>query len=108
VQPRFLTSLHQPFGEVGRDKDKPMGFQRRLAGELRLPLRKIDIGGATQISHEPGLQPGGRNNAPTLTGWYNAHYPGSAITVEYTAHPSPGYVTAFAGHGIIRASWADR
>jgi murein peptide amidase A len=107
VQPRFLTSLHQPFGEVGKDKDKPLGFQRRLASNLHLPLRRIDIGGPTRISHQPGLQPGGRNNAPTLTGWYNAHYRGSAITVEYPAHPGVRYLTTVAGHGIIRASRAN-
>ncbi|HET7358073.1 MAG TPA: DUF2817 domain-containing protein [Nocardioidaceae bacterium] len=108
VQPRFLTSIHQPFGEVGKDKDKPIGFQRRLARDLRLPLRRIDIGGPTVISHEPGLQPGGADNAPTLTGWYNAHYPGTAITVEYTRSPGQRYVTKVAGRGIVRASWGDR
>jgi hypothetical protein len=108
VQPRFLTSIHQPFGEVGKDKDKPIGFQRRLARNLRLPLRRIDIGGPTVISHEPGLQPGGADNAPTLTGWYNAHYPGTAITVEFTRNPGQRYVTVVAGRGIVRASWADR
>ena len=108
LRPRFVTSIHQPYGAVGKDKDKPIGFQRRLAHDLGLPLRRIDIGGPTLISHEPGLQPGGANNAPTLTGWYNAHYPGSAITVEYTRHPSARYVTAVAGRGIVRASWGDR
>lgn len=108
VQPRFLTSVHQPFGEVGKDRDKPIHFQRRLARDLRLPLRRIDIGGPTVISHEPGLQPGGADNGPTLTGWYNAHYPGTAITVEFTRDPGQRYVTAVAGRGIIRASWGDR
>ena len=106
VQPRFLVSLHQPFGEVGKDPDKPIPFQRRLARQLQLPLRKIDIAGPTRTSHQKGLQPGGADNAPTLTGWYNAHYPGSAITVELPAHPSRSYVTWVAGRGILRASWA--
>ena len=64
VQPRFLTSIHQPFGEVGKDKDKPIHFQRRLARDLRLPLRRIDIGGPTVISTSPACSPAARTTGP--------------------------------------------
>ncbi len=108
LRPRFASSIHQPFGEVGRDKDKAPGFQRRLSRDLHLPLADIEIGGPTHVSHQPGLQPGGADNAPTMTGWYNAHFPGTAVTVEYTRHPGHRFVTVTAGRGIVRASRADR
>ena len=108
VQPDFLASVHQPYGEVGFYADKPRPFQRRLARYLRLPLRGIGIGGPTpEPDPDPpaGLQPGGSDNAPTLTGWYNAHYPGTAITVEYRKHPARRFVRA-AGKAILRAALA--
>ncbi|WP_122817258.1 M14 family zinc carboxypeptidase [Nocardioides pantholopis] len=107
VQPRFLSSIHQPYGEVGRYSDKPLGFQRRLARGLSLPLRGISVG-PDEPAGDPddSLQPGGHDNAPTLTGWYNAHYPGTAITVEYTRNPTHRYRTVKAGNAILRASRA--
>jgi murein peptide amidase A len=107
VQPDFMTSIHQPYGEVGLYADKPRPFQRRLARALGLPLRGIDIGGPPPPpSHGGGLQPGGSDNAPTLTGWFNAHYPGTAITVEFRRHPSRGFVRD-AAHGLLEASLAS-
>ena len=75
---------------------------------LHLPLRGIDIGGPTTPPdpNPPGdLQPGGADNAPTMTGWYNAHYPGTAITVEFRAHPTRGFVRS-AGIKLLRAALA--
>ena len=106
VQPDFLTSIHQPFGEVGFYRDKPRPFQRRLARHLGLPLRGFEIGGPTPPPTEGGgLQPGGSDNAPTLTGWYNAHYPGTAMTVEFGRNPGRGFLRE-AARGILRASLA--
>lgn len=108
VQPDFMASLHQPYGEVGFYADKPRPFQRRLARYLRLPLRGIDIGGPTPPPdpNPPGdLQPGGSDNAPTMTGWYNAHYPGTAITVEFREHPTRRFVRG-AGTALLQAALA--
>jgi len=108
VQPDAMTSLHQPYGEVGFYADKPRPFQRRLSRYLHLPLRGIGIGGPTPPEDPdppPGLQPGGSDNAPTLTGWYNAHYPGTAITVEFRAHPERRFVRR-AGTALLRAARA--
>lgn len=108
VQPDFMASLHQPFGEVGLYADKPRPFQRRLARYLHLPLRGIDVGGpTTPPDPDPpaGLQPGGSDNAPTLTGWYNAHYPGTAITVEFGRSPTRRFVRG-AGTALLRAALA--
>lgn len=112
VQPDFVASVHQPYGEVGYYRDKPRPFQRRLARGLGLPLRGIGIGGPTPPPGDPaedeaqGLQPGGSDNAPTLTGWYNAHYPGVAITVEFTAHPTQRFVAVTAPRAILAAALA--
>ena len=108
VQPDAMASLHQPYGEVGFYVDKPRPFQRRLSRYLHLPLRGIGIGGPTPPEDPdppPGLQPGGSDNAPTLTGWYNAHYPGTAITVEFRRHPDRDFVRG-AGRALLRAARA--
>ena len=93
MQPKFVSSIHQPYGKIGRYDDKNLHFQRRLARQLDLPLESISVGT-------------GSGNAPTLTGWYNALYPGTAITVEFTASPSRYYKTVKAGYGLLRASLA--
>ena len=108
VQPDFTSSVHQPYNEIGFYADKPRPFQRRLARNLHLPLRGIDIGGPTPPAdpNPPGdLQLGGSDNAPTLTGWYNAHFPGTAMTVEYREHPTTAFVRR-AAVGLLRASLA--
>lgn len=106
VKPDYVVSIHQPYGEVGYYRDKRRPFQRRLARALHLPLRGISIGGPTADPGPSagGLQPGGSDNAPTLTGWYNAHFPGTALTVEYVAHPTARYISGFAGGAIVRAT----
>lgn len=112
VQPDFMTSLHQPFGEVGFYADKPRPFQRRLSRALGLPLRGIGIGGPTPPPADPaedearGLQPGGSDNAPTLTGWFNAHHAGTAITVELTRSPSRRFLRDVAPRAVLSASRA--
>ena len=45
----------------------------RVARTLRLPSRTLDCGG---VCHG------------TMTGWFNHHFKGSALTIEYGAHPS--------------------
>ena len=110
VRPTYVTSLHQPFGEVGLTTDKPRAFQRRLAKNLRLPLAEIGIGGPeprklTRAQEKKrGLQPGGGDNSPTLTGWYNARYPGTAITVEFVRRPRSAFVRRTAPKAILKAS----
>lgn len=112
VQPDFMASLHQPYGEIGFYADKPRPFQRRLARGLGLPLRGIGIGGPTPPPADPaedearGLQPGGSDNAPTLTGWYNAHYPGTAMTVEFVKRPSRRFVAVTAPRALLSAALA--
>lgn len=71
VRPRRVVSFHQPLNGVDTDTKDPV-FARRLARALRLPTTSLDCGG---VCHG------------TMTGWFNHNFPGSALTVEYGAHP---------------------
>lgn len=110
VRPSYVVSLHQPFGQVGLDADKPRGFQRRLSKKLGLPLATIGIGGpepkklSRKQERRRGLQPGGGDNSPTLTGWYNARHRGTAITVELSRTPRDAYVEKKAPRAILKAA----
>jgi murein peptide amidase A len=97
VQPRFIVSLHQPFGVVSRS-DKNLPFVHRLSRQLDLPIERVQVG-SCQGAHCPP--------SPTLTSWYNARQPGFSVTVELPAHPSKWFLTVKAGPGILRAtlSW---
>lgn len=55
----------------------------------------------------PGqLQPGGRGNSPTLSGWFNAYFPGTSVTIEYAKSPSTWWKTTHAGWKIMQATGA--
>ena len=67
IQPKYLVSWHQPLHAVDSDT-KSKALSRRLAADLDLPRKALVCGGACH---------------GTMTGWYNHHYDGAAITVEY-------------------------
>ncbi len=97
VQPRFIVSLHQPFGVVARS-DKNMAYVRRLSRQLGLPIERVQIGSCHGAHCPP---------SPTMTSWYNARQPGCSVTVEFPKHPTRRFLTTTAGPGILRAtlSW---
>ena len=72
VRPSRILSFHQPLYGVDTDTKLPR-FARRTARQLNLPTKVLDCGG---VCHG------------TMTGWYNHHFRGGAVTVEYGAHPS--------------------
>ncbi len=72
VKPQRILSFHQPLTGVDTDTKTP-SFARRVARKLRLPTRNLDCGG---VCHG------------TMTGWFNHHFAGTALTVEYGANPS--------------------
>ncbi|MGZ4450788.1 MAG: M14 family zinc carboxypeptidase [Nocardioides sp.] len=94
VRPTWITSLHQPYGSVGRNGKTPR-FIARLSHELGLPRERISVGGSDDTV------------APTLASWYNDGFKGAAVTVELTEHPGTAYLTTTAGPGILRANLAD-
>lgn len=72
VRPDRLVSFHQPLHGVDLDSRRP-SFSHKVARALHLPVSHVKCGGIC----------GG-----TMTQWFEAHLPGTAITVEYGARPS--------------------
>lgn len=71
VDPDYVLSFHQPLHGVDVDNARP-GFSRHVARTLGLPATRLDCGG---VCHG------------TMTGWFNHHFDGFALTVEYGARP---------------------
>lgn len=92
IRPRRVVSFHQPL--VGVDTDtKDASFARRLARALRLPRTTLDCGG---VCHG------------TMTSWFNARFPGAALTVEYGEHPSRHRMAVEAPRQLLRVLGARR
>ena len=68
VRPKYLVSWHQPLYGVDSYRVKNKALMKRLSGGLKLPVKSLDCHGSCH---------------GTMTGWYNANFSGSAITVEY-------------------------
>ncbi|PUA79432.1 M14 family zinc carboxypeptidase [Nocardioides currus] len=92
VDPVRLISFHQPLDGVDTDTKDPR-FARRLARALRLPQTRLDCGG---LCHG------------TMTGWFNARFTGSALTVEYAARPSRHRMVVEAPRQLLRVLGAHR
>ncbi|QIK74146.1 M14 family zinc carboxypeptidase [Nocardioides piscis] len=92
VDPVRLISFHQPLVGVDTDTKDPR-FARRLARELRLPRTRLDCGGRCH---------------GTMTGWFNANFTGSALTVEYGARPTRHRMVVQAPRQLLRALGARR
>ncbi|MDF2967315.1 MAG: hypothetical protein K0Q93_1093 [Nocardioidaceae bacterium] len=92
IDPDHVVSLHQPlFGVDPRTKNP--AFARRLAREMRLPLHRIDCGGACH---------------GTMTQWFNARRDGDSITAEFSQRPSARYLRSTAPNGLLRAIGGHR
>ncbi|MFT3874713.1 MAG: DUF2817 domain-containing protein [Nocardioides sp.] len=92
VRPSQIISFHQPLYGVDTDTKRP-AFARRLARALHLPATSFDCGG---VCHG------------TMTGWYNHRFKGSALTVEYNAHPARARMRQRAPKQLIRVLGASR
>ena len=92
VRPDYVLSFHQPLNGVDTDNKRP-GFSRHVARTLRLPATTLDCGG---VCHG------------TMTGWFNHHFKGFALTVEYGAHPPSRLMQAVAPRQVLRIfdAWA--
>jgi murein peptide amidase A len=87
VKPRWIVSFHQPLHGVDRDTKWPK-FAHRLAANLNLPLKRFACGG---VCHG------------TMTMWYNHHFGGAAVTVEYGAHPGRHRMRVVAPRQLLKA-----
>lgn len=72
VGPEAVLSFHQPLHGVDTDvKDRALAVE--VARRLHLPRTTLSCGGTCH---------------GTMTGWFNATFPGAMLTVEYGARPS--------------------
>ena len=92
VEPDWILSFHQPLLGVDVAVERPR-FARKVARLLGLPTTTLDCGG---VCHG------------TMTGWYNHHHPGFALTVEYGARPSSHLMTRVAPAQVLRIFGAWR
>ncbi len=92
VEPDWILSFHQPLLGVDVAVERPR-FARKVARLLGLPTTTLDCGG---VCHG------------TMTGWYNQHHSGFALTVEYGARPSSHLMTRVAPAQVLRIFGAWR
>jgi predicted deacylase len=92
IKPVRIVSFHQPLHGVDTDT-KSQRLSRRLSRYLELPRRNFSCGG---VCHG------------TMTGWYNKHFHGAAITVEYGEHPSRHRMRVDAPRQLLRMFGARR
>lgn len=93
VRPAFVISFHQPLRGVGRAGSKGTALVRRLHRGLRLPVKSFNCSG---VCHG------------TMTEWFNASFPGVAVTVEYGRGLSRKQATRTGPNGLLRAVGARR
>jgi protein MpaA len=92
VRPKWVVSFHQPLHGVDTDTKRP-AFASRLARHLHLPRKRFTCGG---VCHG------------TMTMWFNHHFRGTAITVEYGARPTTYRMRKAAPRQLLSALWARR
>jgi len=93
VRPAYVVSFHQPLRGVGRAGPKGRAFVRRLHRGLRLPVKSFNCSG---VCHG------------TMTEWFNASFPGVAVTVEYGRGVSRTQATRTGPNGVLKAVGARR
>jgi murein peptide amidase A len=91
VRPGWIISFHQPLHGVDTDTKRPR-FSRQVARALDLPLKAFTCGG---VCHG------------TMTGWFNAHFAGTALTTEYGAHPGRHRMRVVAPRQVL-SIWGAR
>jgi predicted deacylase len=94
IRPQYILSFHQPLNSVDTDTKNP-AFARRVARHLHLPRSSLTCGGACH---------------GTMTGWFNHRFRGTALTVEYGAHPSRARMRRAAPRQVlgIFGAWRGR
>ena len=92
IDPLRVISFHQPLNGVDTDT-KDRRFARRLARALRLPRTSLDCGG---LCHG------------TMTMWFNHHFRGAALTVEYASRPARRRMVVEAPRQVLGVLGAHR
>ena len=93
IRPDYVVSFHQPLHGVGRTVRRGLAFVQRLHRGLHLPVKSFNCSG---VCHG------------TMTEWFNANFPGVAVTVEYGRGVSRKQATRTGPTGLLRAVGARR
>jgi murein peptide amidase A len=93
IRPSYVVSFHQPLKGVGRAGPKGKAFVNRLHRGLRLPVKSFNC---SSVCHG------------TMTEWFNAAFPGVAVTVEYGRGLSRKQANRTGPTGLLRAVGATR
>jgi protein MpaA len=93
VHPAYVVSFHQPLKGVGRAGPKGRAFVKRLHRGLRLRVKSFNCSGTCH---------------GTMTEWFNASFPGVAVTVEYGHRMSKRQANRTGPNGLLRAVGASR
>jgi murein peptide amidase A len=91
IRPDRIISFHQPLNGVDTDT-KNQRFSVRVARALNLQRKSFTCGG---VCHG------------TMTGWFNHHFRGSALTAEYPAHPGQRRMSVIAPRQVL-SIWGAR
>ncbi|MDP3971739.1 MAG: DUF2817 domain-containing protein [Candidatus Nanopelagicales bacterium] len=81
VRPDLVLSFHQALNGVDSYGNKDPRLIKWLGRKFRLPVKRFDCSGICR---------------GTLTGWFNANQPGSAVTIEFPARVSGSRAKAWA------------
>ena len=92
IRPSRIISFHQPLDGVDTDT-KSQRFSARVARALHLHRKSFTCGG---VCHG------------TMTGWFNHHFRGSALTAEYSAHPGRRRMSVVAPRQVLSIWGAHR
>jgi predicted deacylase len=92
VRPAYVVSFHQPLNGVDTLTRHP-SFSRRLASALQLPQKRFTCDGGCH---------------GTMTMWFNKHFHGQAVTVEFGARPSRSELRGPVVHRLLRLFHAHR
>lgn len=93
VDPAYVVSFHQPLHGVDSYAAKRPRFVRRLSRHLRLPVKDFPCSGTCH---------------GTFTQWFNHHFDGVAVTVEYGSQPTWERMNVQAPRQLLRVLGATR
>ncbi len=82
VRPDLVLSFHQALNGVDSYGNKDRRLIKWLGRRFRLPVKRFACSGVCR---------------GTLTGWFNANQPGSAVTIEFPSRVSASAARAWAG-----------
>ena len=92
IDPDYVLSFHQPLHGV--DTLTPhKKFSHKVAKKLHLPTKRFSCNGGCH---------------GTMTMWFNRHFDGKALTIEYGSHPGRKYLRSTVVRRVLNIFGAHR